>query len=83
MQLDFTADVVRGAAALNPKIVVLYPPHDHFHRRMGVTSRPWSEFKSAVEKNLPNARVIIAEPVAAIDAVTGEVTQQPVAVKAA
>lgn len=83
MQLDFTADVARGAAALNPNIVVLYPPHDHFHRMMGVTSTPWPEFRRAVEKSLPNAHVIIAEPGAVIDVVTGEVTQQPVAVKAA
>ena len=83
MQLDFVDDVARGALALNPKIVVLYPPHDHFHRMMGVTSRPWAEFKRAVEKSLPNAHVIIAEPGAMIDAVTGDLTQQPVAVKAA
>ena len=83
MQLDFVADVARGALALKPKIVVLYPPHDHFHRMMGVTSRPWAEFKSAVEKSLPRARVVIAEPGAVIDALTGEMTQQPAAVKAA
>ena len=83
MQLDFVADVARGAAALNPKIVVLYAPHDHFHRMMGVTSRPWAEFKSAVEKSLPHARVIIAEPGAAINAVTGEMSRRPAAVKAA
>ena len=83
MQLDFMADVGRGAAALNPKIVVLYPPHDHFHRMMGVTSAPWAEFKSAVEKSLPRAQVTIAEPGSRIDAVTGEVTYEQPMVNAA
>jgi hypothetical protein len=50
---------------------------------MGVTSRPWAEFKSAVEKSVSGARVVIAEPGAVIDALTGEMTRQPVAVKAA
>jgi L-ascorbate metabolism protein UlaG (beta-lactamase superfamily) len=83
MQLDFVADVARGAAALKPKIVVLYPPHDYFHRMMGATSRPWAEFKAAVEKALPAARVVIAEPGMSMDAVSGAVTQYPVSVKAA
>jgi L-ascorbate metabolism protein UlaG (beta-lactamase superfamily) len=74
MQLSFVEDVARGAAALDPRIVVLYPPHDHFHRMMGVTSSPWQDFKAAVEKRLPLARVLIAEPGAAIDAVTGAMT---------
>mgnify|MGYP003668938480 CR=1 FL=1 len=73
MQLDFVADVVRGAKALKPKIVLLYPPHDKFHEMMGVTSRPWSEFADAVKAALPEAKVIIAEPGTTIDAVTGEV----------
>ena len=83
MQLDFMADVARGAAALNPKIVVLYPPHDDFHRMMEVVSSPWTEFKSAVEQRLPCAQVIIATPGTAIDAVSGAVSHQPAAVKAA
>lgn len=83
MQLDFIADVARGAAALNPKIVVLYPPHDDFHRMMGVSSAPWAEFKRAVEQRLPHASVIIATPGAAIDAVSGAVSRQMPAGKAA
>lgn len=72
MQLDFTEDVARGAAALKPRLVVLYPPHDHFHRMMGATSRPWADFKAAVERRLPDALVIVAEPGTIVDAVTGE-----------
>ena len=44
---------------------------------LGVSSSPWPEFKAAVEKRLPNARVVIAEPGMAIDAVTGEATPAP------
>lgn len=77
MQLDFVDDVARGAAALAPRLVVLYPPHEHFHRMMGAASRPWPEFKAAVQRRLPDARVVIAEPGMAIDAVTGEVVAAP------
>jgi L-ascorbate metabolism protein UlaG (beta-lactamase superfamily) len=62
MQLDFVDDVVRGVSALNPKVVILYPPHEKFHEMMGVTSRPWSEFAAAVRGRAPQAEVHIAEP---------------------
>jgi L-ascorbate metabolism protein UlaG (beta-lactamase superfamily) len=75
MQLDFMEDVARGAAALRPRLVILYPPHDHFHRMMGVTSSPWPAFKAAVEKRLPGARVVIVEPGDSVDPMTGEVTR--------
>ena len=83
MQLDFTEDVARGAEALQPKMVVLYPPHDHFHRMMGVASTPWPRFKEAVEKRLPDARVIIAEPGMVIDLANGEAVQQAPSARAA
>ncbi len=78
MQLDFVNDVARGAAALNPKIVLLYPPHDKFHDMMGVTSRPWEEFASAVRKRLPNAVVIVAQPGTAIEAHSGRIVEASV-----
>jgi hypothetical protein len=62
MQLDFVDDVVRGVAALNPKTVVLYPPHEHFHAMMGVVSRPWSDFAEAITRRFPEVRVHIASP---------------------
>lgn len=83
MQLAFVDDVARGAAALKPGIVVLYPPHDYFHRMMGVASEPWPAFKAAVERRLPQARVIIAEPGMEIDAVTGAITLRQPGAKAA
>ncbi len=83
MQLDFTDDVARGAVALQPKMVVLYPPHDHFHRMMGVSSTPWPQFKAAVEERLPHANVIIAEPGMAIDLSSGVLTQNVPDIRAA
>ena len=71
IQLNFTADVARGAAALNPKVVVLYPPHDYFHRMMGATSAPWQDFVDAVRERLPAAVVVLAEPGTVVDAATG------------
>jgi hypothetical protein len=62
MQLDFIADVVRGVAALNPRTVVLYPPHDKFHAMMGVTSKPWAAFADAVRSRFPAIDVHVAEP---------------------
>lgn len=73
MQLDFVSDVARGAKALNPKVVVLFPPHDKFHEMMGAKSRPWVEFAAAVQAAVPNAKVIIAEPGTAINGNTGDV----------
>jgi hypothetical protein len=72
MQLDFVSDVVRGALALKPKWILLYPPHEKFHEMMGVTSRPWSEFQQAVASALPGCRVVIAHPGDHFDARTGE-----------
>ena len=72
MQLDFVEDVARGAAALNPRIVVLYPPHEKFHEMMGATSRPWSEFAHAVRERVPDAKIVIATPGTAVDVLTGE-----------
>ena len=62
MQLDFIDDVVRCVAALNPGIVVLYPPHEYFHAMMGATSEPWTAFADAVRKRFPGVDVHIAEP---------------------
>lgn len=62
MQLDFVDDVVRGVAALKPKVVVLYPPHDKFHAMMGAVSRPWRAFADAISSRFPSTDVHIAEP---------------------
>ena len=62
MQLNFIDDVVRGVAALKPKVVILYPPHDKFHAMMGVVSQPWPAFAAALRSRFPEIAVHIAEP---------------------
>ncbi len=62
MQLNFMADVVRGVAALKPQVVVLYPPHEHFHAMMGAVSEPWSAFADAVHSRFPDVAVHLAQP---------------------
>lgn len=62
MQLNFIDDVVRGVAGLNPKVVILYPPHDKFHEMMGAKSAPWTEFERAIQQRFPGIVTYIAEP---------------------
>lgn len=88
MQLDFVADVARGAAALNPRTVILYPPHEKFHEMMGAKASPWERFADAVRRALPDAVVVIAQPGSVVNAVDGRVLESrarlfPAAAKAA
>ena len=62
MQLNFVNDVRRGVAALSPKTVILYPPHEKFHEMMGLPVAPYPEFLEAARKAAPNAQVMMAEP---------------------
>jgi L-ascorbate metabolism protein UlaG (beta-lactamase superfamily) len=62
MQLNFMDDVVRGVAALRPKMVILYPPHEKFHEMMGVRSSPWDAFERAVSSRFPDIAVHVAAP---------------------
>jgi L-ascorbate metabolism protein UlaG (beta-lactamase superfamily) len=75
MQLDFVNDLARGAVAINPRLVLLYPPHDYFHKMMGVVSRPWSEFVQAVQRAVPNAIVHALEPGDEVDLATGALSR--------
>lgn len=75
MQLDFVSDLARGAAALNPRLVLLYPPHEYFHKMMGAVSRPWSEFADAVRRALPSATVHALEPGDQVDLASGALTR--------
>lgn len=75
MQMHYMEDVARGAAALRPQIVLLYPPHEKFHEMMGATTSPWEEFAKAVQDRLPDSVVVIAYPGTTIDASTGDVLE--------
>lgn len=75
MQLDFTEDVFRGVKALDPKLVLLYPPHDVLHTMMGAKSRPWPEFAAAAQRAAPHAKVVMLEPGVAVNASNGSVSR--------
>jgi L-ascorbate metabolism protein UlaG (beta-lactamase superfamily) len=75
MQLDFVADLARGAAAIDPRLVLLYPPHEYFHKMMGVQSRPWGEFVDAVQRAVPKATVLALTPGDEVDLHTGALTR--------
>lgn len=62
MQLNFMDDVARGVAALKPKIVVLYPPHEKFFEMMGAKSEPPAAFVRAITSRFPEITVYVAEP---------------------
>lgn len=68
MQLHFVDDVARGTAALAPKKLILYPPHEKFHEMMGADSAPWTDFADAVRRAAPATQVLIAEPGMVFDA---------------
>ncbi|HEY1326360.1 MAG TPA: hypothetical protein VGI14_05440 [Casimicrobiaceae bacterium] len=75
MQLDFVGDVRRGVAALEPKMVLLYPPHEKFHEMMGARSRPWSEFTAAAQDAAPHAKVVALAPGTQVRLGDGAVSQ--------
>ena len=75
MQLDFTEDVARGVRALDPRLVLLYPPHEKFHEMMGAESRPWSAFADAARRAAPDAIVIVLEPGTQVDLLDGSVSR--------
>ncbi len=67
MQLFFIDDVVRGVKALQPKAVLLYPPHEKFHEMMDVKSAPWEDFAAAVRRQCPDTIVVVAVPGTVMD----------------
>lgn len=74
MQLDFIDDVRRGAAALKPKLILLFPPHEMFHNMMGAKSRPWMEFVEAAQDAVPTAKVVAMTPGIQVDLADGAVS---------
>lgn len=74
MQLDFTQDVARGVAALQPDWVLLYPAHEKFHDMMGVRSSPWAEFVTAARQAAPEAKVLAMTPGTEVNLVEGRIS---------
>ena len=61
MQLDYEKDVARAAAAINPKHIILYQPHEKMFAKMNIQSTPQEIFVSLVKKAIPNANIILPE----------------------
>ncbi len=62
-QLNFEQYVAKGVAAMSPRKVVLFHPHEAFFSRLGLRSSPPESFASAVRQVLPpQAEVIVAKP---------------------
>lgn len=73
-QLNFVDDLARGVAALRPKLILLYPPHEKFHEMMGVASLPTGQFVAAAQAAAPNAKVVAMQPGMQVDLPSGSVS---------
>lgn len=62
MQLKFEEYVAEGAAAFNPKTVILFHPHKEFFRQLGAQSSSPEKFAKNVKRRLPSANVVTIEP---------------------
>lgn len=62
IQLNFVDEVIRGIAALKPKVAILYSPHEKLFEMMEVKSAPNAVFERAVRERFPDMKTYIAEP---------------------
>jgi len=62
MQLNFEEQVSQGVAALSPKTVILFHPHELLFERLGLKSSPPQTFVDNIRRASPEAEVIIAKP---------------------
>jgi beta-lactamase family protein len=68
MQLDFEDHLSRGAAALSPKSVVLFHPHQVLFERLGLKSSPPETFVEKLKQALPDVNACIATPRSSFEA---------------
>jgi len=62
MQLKFEEYVADGAAAFNPKTVILFHPHIEFFKRIGIESSSPETFAENVKRRLPASNVVTIAP---------------------
>jgi hypothetical protein len=62
MQLNFEEQLSEGVAALSPRTVVLFHPHEAMFEKIGLRSSPPQIFVERVKRALPEAEVIVAKP---------------------
>ena len=61
-QLNFEEHVAKGVAAMSPRTVVLFHPHEVLFERLGLKSAPAERFASAVRRVSPETEAIVAKP---------------------
>jgi hypothetical protein len=61
-QLNFEQHVAKGVAAMSPRIVVLFNPHEVIFDMFGLKSTPPETFVSTVRQAAPRTEVIVAKP---------------------
>ena len=66
MQLNFEKQLSEGVAALSPKKVVLFHPHEAMFEKIGLKSSPPQVFVQGVRHALPGAEVIVPKPQSSI-----------------
>jgi hypothetical protein len=62
MQLNFEKQLSEGIAAISPKTVVLFHPHNVMFERLGLKSSSTQTFIERIKGKLPSVRIIVAEP---------------------
>jgi hypothetical protein len=62
MQLDFEEYAAQGTAALSPKTLILFSPHEALFDKIGLKSSPAQTFVDKISEVLPEVKIIIAKP---------------------
>lgn len=61
-QMNFEKYVATGAKIFNPKVVVLFHPHEALFKQINVSSSTPEEFITAVQSELPDSTVFYVKP---------------------
>lgn len=61
IQLDFDDSVAQGVAALAPKTVVLFHPHEPLFEKVGLKSKPPGVFIEKIRQQAPRVQIALAQ----------------------
>ena len=62
VQLNFEEKVARGVAAISPKSVMLFQPHEALFEKLGLKSSPVETFVEKISELSPEVKIIVAKP---------------------
>jgi len=60
--MDFTVEVAEAVKILQPREVLLYPPHTAIYRRMRINTEPLENFAAEIRNRNPDTSVTILSP---------------------